>query len=443
MESAAEHQSNLPFLPFIVRIVLPSGEATDWRVDSDITFHDVLDVLRRVMPQVAPAAFEYEDEDRDRITVRSDDELRAMMQWHHWMNSQRVCNGVGLLPLLIYPRVSRSSGRRNMLGLTVDVAAPAAPQASKQGSGEGSSGRKQPEDIQNILSSGQIYQQDIQYMELMGFGNAGTVYRSVHIPTQRQMAVKVIPLDVSFDDQKMIISELDILFQCHSPYIIGFYGAFFTESKISVCTEYMNGGSLDNYGVVPELVIARITVSVVSGLFYLWNLKVMHRDVKPSNMLVSTSGKVKICDFGVSIQLVNSIAKTYVGTNAYMAPERIQGEEYGIHSDVWSLGLSLVEMATGKFPYPSDSSRRGDDLLPIELLQCIVNENPPQLSADAFGVEFIDFVSRCLSKSPRGRPTPEQLLEHEFIKRNDNGRDDIVATFVSNRLAERRATNQN
>ncbi|PIO34057.1 hypothetical protein AB205_0161640, partial [Aquarana catesbeiana] len=117
----------------------------------------------------------------------------------------------------------------------------------------------------------------------------------------------VIPLDITVELQRQIMSELEILYKCDSPYIIGFYGAFFAENRISICTEFMD-------------------------------------DVKPSNMLVNTRGGVKLCDFGVSIQLVNSIAKTYVGTNAYMAPERIAGEQYGIHSDVWSLGISFMEV---------------------------------------------------------------------------------------------------
>jgi len=212
---------------------------------------------------------------------------------------------------------------------------------------------------------------------------------------------------------------------------------FFTEGKISVCTEFMNGGSLDTYGAIPEPVLTRISVSVVKGLVYLWNLKIMHRDMKPSNMLVSTNGEVKICDFGVSIQLVNSIAKTFVGTNAYMAPERLRGDEYGVHSDVWSLGISLVEMATGDFPYPTDSSRKDDNLQAMELIQCILNEDPPRLSMDSFGLEFVDFISKCLSKSSQYRPKPDDLLEHNFIKKNDDGRYDIIAAFVIERLSER------
>jgi len=437
MDGAVGFASDTPCQPFVVRVVLPSGEAADWRIEDEISFHDVLDVLKRVLPQISPTAFEYEDEDGDRITVRSDDEQQAMITWHTWTNAQRIRNGAMPEPLLIYPKVSRSSGRRNMLGLTVDVDAAPTPQANREESGGGSSGRKQHGDIQNILSSGHIYQQDIQHLELMGFGNAGTVYRCIHIPTQRVMATKVIPLVVSYDVQRQIISELDILFQCRSPFIIGFYGAFFTEGKISVCTEFMNGGSLDTYGAIPEPVLARISVSVVKGLVYLWNLKIMHRDMKPSNMLVSTNGEVKICDFGVSIQLVNSIAKTFVGTNAYMAPERLRGDEYGVHSDVWSLGISLVEMATGDFPYPTDSSRKDDNLQAMELIQCILNEDPPRLSMDSFGLEFVDFISKCLSKSSQYRPKPDDLLEHNFIKKNDDGRYDIIAAFVIERLSER------
>ncbi|KQK84752.1 hypothetical protein AAES_45839 [Amazona aestiva] len=129
----------------------------------------------------------------------------------------------------------------------------------------------------------------------------------------------VIPLDITLELQKQIMSELEILYKCDSSYIIGFYGAFFVENRISLCTEFMDGGSLDVYRKIPEHVLGRIAVAVVKGLTYLWSLKILHRDVKPSNMLVNTRGQVKLCDFGVSTQLVNSIAKTYVGTNAYMA----------------------------------------------------------------------------------------------------------------------------
>ncbi|XP_075015818.1 dual specificity mitogen-activated protein kinase kinase 5 isoform X3 [Calonectris borealis] len=241
-------------------------------------------------------------------------------------------------------------------------------------------------------------EQDIRYRDILGHGNGGTVYKAYHVPSGKILAVKVIPLDITLELQKQIMSELEILYKCDSSYIIGFYGAFFVENRISLCTEFMDGGSLDVYRKIPEHVLGRIAVAVVKGLTYLWSLKILHRDVKPSNMLVNTRGQVKLCDFGVSTQLVNSIAKTYVGTNAYMAPERISGEQYGIHSDVWSLGISFMELALGRFPYPQIQKNQGS-LMPLQLLQCIVDEESPVLPAGEFSEPFVHFITQWATHS--------------------------------------------
>jgi len=407
----------------------------DWTVDQQATFHEILDVLDGFMQTHGagkPTAFEYEDEDGDRITVRTNEELGAMLDWHRW-NCQNRSNGLRMTPLHIFPRVGRTSSGRNLSGLSVDVEAPPSHSSSRQSSdGGGSSGRKKTDHIQTILSSGQIFQHDIQLLNVVGHGNGGIVHKAFHVPSENVMAIKVIPLDITEDIQRQILSELSILFQCNTQFIIAFYGAFFIENKISMCTEFMDGGSLDLYGKIPQNVLGRIAVAVVKGLQYLWELKIIHRDVKPNNMLVNSSGQVKLCDFGVSIQLVNSIAKTYVGTNAYMAPERIRGEEYGIHSDVWSLGLSLVEMSTGVFPYPSNSEARAEQIPPIELLQCIVNESPPRLSMNLFGDALRDFVNICLQKNPKARPTPDLLVRHPFILQNNTeNQSTIVKDFVT------------
>lgn len=421
----------------VLRFVVTSEEYTDWSVpilDNTTTFHEVLDVLDGLMQVHSagkPTAFEYDDEDGDRITVRTDDELHAMLQWHVW-NCQQTQNTT---PLVVYPRKrTRSTSKRNNLGLTVDVeATPSSSCTEQQGSGGGSSGRKTPEDIGTILNSGQMHQHDIQSLSIIGHGNGGTVHKGLHIPTQQTIALKVIPLDISEEHQRQILSELSILFTCHSEFIITFHGAFFLENKISICTQYMDGGSLDRYGQIPENVVGAVAVAVVKGLSYLWELKIMHRDLKPNNMLVNTCGEVKLCDFGVSIQLVNSIARTYVGTNSYMAPERILGDEYGIYSDVWSLGLSIVEMVTGVFPYPSNPVQNSSESLsPFELLQCIVNESPPRLSMDVYGEALRHFVEICLVKDPQCRPTPEQLTRHPFVFQNDTADQKVmIAQFVS------------
>lgn len=156
----------------------------------------------------------------------------------------------------------------------------------------------------------------------------------------------------------------------------------------------------------------------MSGLTYLYvNHQIIHRDVKPSNILLSHTGALKLCDFGVSGELINSIAVTFVGTSTYMSPERIQGSRYTVKSDVWSLGITLLELALGRAPYRtySISEKIGHSLFcrdggVLELLQQIVNEPPPRLpeGQDYQGLDTL--IDRCLIKDPDRRPRPKELM---------------------------------
>lgn len=407
---------------------------------SHLNFNDFLVGIREVMPDTTVTAFEYEDEVGDRITVRSDEELKAMLSYYcNTVMEQRI-NGLLPEPLQIFPRAGKTPGIRNIHGLKVNTR----PESS---SGRGSSAadslsndslKKSSAELKKILTNGQINEHDLQYQEQLGHGNGGTVYKAYHQLGKRVLAVKVIPLDITVELQKQIMSELEILYKCDSPYIIKFYSAFFVENRISICTEFMDGGSLDVYWKIPEHVLGRITVAVVKGLTYLWSLKILHRDVKPSNMLVNTRGQVKLCDFGVSTQLVNSIAKTYVGTNAYMAPERISGEQYGIHSDVWSVGISFMELALGSFPYPQIQKSQGS-LMPLQLLQCVVDEDPPVLPVGQFSEKFVDFITQCMRKQPKERPAPNNLMDHSFIMQYNDGNTEVVSMWVCRCLEERKA----
>lgn len=184
------------------------------------------------------------------------------------------------------------------------------------------------------------------------------------------MAMKQIRLELDESKFAAIIMELDILHKCVSPYIIDFYGAFFQEGAVYICIEFMDGGSIDKlYGQgIPENILRKITYSTVQGLKTLKDEhNIIHRDVKPTNILVNTRGQVKICDFGVSGNLVASIAKTNIGCQSYMAPERISGGgiaqaganpgggTYSVQSDIWSLGLTIIECALGRYPYPPET----------------------------------------------------------------------------------------
>jgi mitogen-activated protein kinase kinase len=182
------------------------------------------------------------------------------------------------------------------------------------------------------------------------------------------MAMKEIRLELEDSKFAAIIMELDILHRCVSPFIIDFYGAFFQEGSVYICIEYMDGGSVDKLYAdgVPEGVLKKITLSTVMGLKSLKDdHNIIHRDVKPTNILVNSRGQVKICDFGVSGNLVASIAKTNIGCQSYMAPERISGGgmasagsaggTYSVQSDIWSLGLTIIECALGRYPYPPET----------------------------------------------------------------------------------------
>ncbi|KAG5664511.1 hypothetical protein HG530_002181 [Fusarium avenaceum] len=237
------------------------------------------------------------------------------------------------------------------------------------------------------------------------------------------MAMKEMRLEL--DDAKFttILKELVILHECISPYIIDFYGAFFQEGAVYMCIEYMDGGSIDKLytGGIPESVLRKITYSTVMGLKSLKDEhSIIHRDVKPTNILVNSRGQVKICDFGVSGNLVASIARTNIGCQSYMAPERISGGgfaqagnsdgSYSVQSDVWSLGLTVIECAKGAYPYPPEVSSTI-----FSQLSAIVEGEPPAMPEDTYSDTAKDFVKSCLHKIPAKRPTYAMLLKHPWL----------------------------
>lgn len=278
--------------------------------------------------------------------------------------------------------------------------------------------------IQNIknLELGLEYQMPIRAEELvslkrLGSGQSGTVSKVLHLPTQKTMARKTVHLEAKEVIQSQIMRELRIMHECDSPFIIEFYGTFMHEGNVVICMEYADCGSLEHVfkitGPFPEFMLKHVAYCVLSGLIYLYdNHRIIHRDVKPSNVLLTSKGKIKLCDFGVSRELINSMADTFVGTSTYMSPERIQGGVYSVKGDVWSLGIMLYELASGKLAFTNSESGQTSIL---ELLQRIVNEQPPSLSVkDGFSREVSDFVSLCLKKEKQ-RSSPWELMSHPFL----------------------------
>lgn len=309
--------------------------------------------------------------------------------------------------------------------------------------------------------TGELKTEDFVRMQELGAGNGGVVDKVTHEPTNLVMARKLIRLEIKPATRSQIMRELQVLHECNSPYIVGFYGAFCSDGEISMCMEYMDGGSLDlvqkKANFIPEDVLGVITSAVLKGLLYLREKhSFMHRDVKPSNILVNSHGEIKLCDFGVSGQLIDSMANSFVGTRSYMSPERLQGTHYSVRSDLWSLGLSLVELALGRYPIPEQDCMNGMDnskspgavgsekksMAIFELLDYIVNEEPPKLPEGRFSPLFRDFVDQCLKKNPNERADLKQLVNHPWIMKADADKDKIdIASFVSRTIETEIQTN--
>ncbi|KAI8967712.1 kinase-like domain-containing protein [Mycotypha africana] len=264
--------------------------------------------------------------------------------------------------------------------------------------------------------------EDFENLKKLGEGAAGTVWQVKHKPTNRVMAKKTITVDPDPQLQRQILRELSFLKTCQSPHIVSFYGAFLDDgdTTIVLCMEYCEGGSLEDIykrahqinGIIGETILANIAESVCRGLIYLHEQHVIHRDIKPSNILMTRKGRIKLCDLGVSGELINSLAQTFTGTQYYMAPERIQGATYSVTSDIWSLGLTIIEVAQNRPALPPPGQPH---LSIFELLDYIVRQPMPTVGQDR-SIECQQFVETCLIKEPEKRPTPEQMLKHEFIQ---------------------------
>ncbi|KAJ8280977.1 hypothetical protein GJAV_G00061710 [Gymnothorax javanicus] len=207
----------------VIRIKTSTGDMDSF-IDSpsQLGFNDLLVAIREVMPEATITAFEYEDEVGDRITVRSDEELKAMLSYYCSTVVEQRLSGQLPQPLHIFPRAGKTPGIRNIHGLKVNTRSgpvlncTPAPTEILPNSGS----KKSSAELKKILINGQINEQDIRIQELLGHGNGGTVYKAYHHLGKRVLAVKVIPLDITVELQKQIMSELEILYKCDSPFII-------------------------------------------------------------------------------------------------------------------------------------------------------------------------------------------------------------------------------
>lgn len=284
-------------------------------------------------------------------------------------------------------------------------------------------------------SDEQISLADVDVIKVIGKGSGGIVELVQHKWTSQFFALKVIQMNIEESARKQIAKELKINQSLECPYVVACYQCFYQNDAFSIILEYMDGGSLQdflkNVKSIPEDHLAAICKQVVKGLCHLHHEKhIIHRDLKPSNLLINHRGEVKITDFGVSAIVTSTTAhaNTKIGTYHYMAPERFSEESYDSKSDIWSFGLVMLECAIGQFPYPLPEQEDGGF---FTLMQTIVDQPPPSAPSDRFSPEFCSFISSCLQKDPKARPSAQQLMEHPFLSMYDDLNIDLASYFTN------------
>ncbi|GFQ03946.1 mitogen-activated protein kinase kinase kinase a [Phtheirospermum japonicum] len=253
---------------------------------------------------------------------------------------------------------------------------------------------------------------------VIGSGSFGTVHLAIDSSTGALFVAKSAKSEPGI---KSLKNEADILEKLDfSPHVIKCMGkdvAFAKngETRFSLFFEYMAGGSLSDVaqkfgGKLNEKLIRLYTREILRGLKHLHDNGIVHSDVKCKNVLLGASGAVKLADFGCAKRLSGCKNGSMGGTPLWMAPEVLRNEGLGFAADIWSLGCTVIEMATGRPPWGGDVADN-----PMGVMLMIAKGNGvPDFPRD-FSDEGLDFLSRCLDRDPVNRWTSEKLLDHPFV----------------------------
>jgi len=274
--------------------------------------------------------------------------------------------------------------------------------------------------------------EDIQEKPVLGFGNYGVVMKGVY--KNHTLAIKQMNKTDDEQENRRIFTDLKILRDSNNcRYIVKYYGYIITYDRVHIymevmamCLEKLYKEHLKPKNIfIPEEILGQVTISVVRALKYLKDThKVIHRDVKPSNILIDWNGNVKLCDFGIAGKLIDSWAHTSsVGCRGYLAPERFNVRiKYDVRVDIWALGISLIELATFQHPYQYSSNEQRNR---------IINYPSPRLP-NTYNLQMVNFVDVCLQKDFRMRPKYNDLVEMEWYRDNEGKSVDVGDWLIRN-----------
>lgn len=292
----------------------------------------------------------------------------------------------------------------------------------------------------SVLKCRHISELDIDNGCLIGQGSSAKVYAVVHMPTGVRVCVKQMHIDDSRHREE-VKRELDSLHKAASRYIVDFYGAFFHNDMgvILLVLELLEGSLSDvlkeRGGFISEFEAKALAFQLIQGLQFLHDERqLMHRDVKPANILIHRSGSIKIADFGISRSQSGDAAsvQTFVGSISYMSPERLQGNSYGYEADIWSVGVVLYEAVTGAHPYHDDPN--GAPLTFWTLLQKVVAGNAVMHNSplkhragrEHLSSELDNFLARCLAFKREERASAKELASHPWFADMDMSKSEMV-----------------
>ena len=270
-----------------------------------------------------------------------------------------------------------------------------------------------------------------EILDFIGEGTFGQVYKAHHIKTNKIYSVKIIKNEKISAIEKLIIESSIQKLCSECPYINHYYGSYidFESKDIWLILEYCKYGNIIDlirkYNLkLSEKIISSIIKMLLNSIKFLHKNNIIHRDIKGNNILLNENGKIQLCDFGTSTMYVSNRNLKKAGSSYWMSPEMCKGNEYNFPTDIWSLGITCIELAEGNPPYSEVKS-----LIAIKTIA----KNPPQSlkNPEKFSKKFNNFISLCLKINPNERGNIDQLINHDFIcEFSDDDNDDAMKELI-------------